>query len=32
MWPSVVRYNPQYVVYQDAVSRQIPVILLESTG
>ena len=32
MWDSAVRYNPQYAVYQDNVSRQIPVILLERTG
>jgi deazaflavin-dependent oxidoreductase (nitroreductase family) len=31
MWESAVRYNPQYAVYQDNVSRSIPVILLEMT-
>jgi hypothetical protein len=32
MWDGAVRYNPQYTVNQDAVSRHIPVILLERTG
>lgn len=31
MWESAVRYNPHYAVYQDKVSRTIPVILLEKT-
>ena len=29
MWERLVEYNPQYLVYQNSVERQLPVLLLE---